>query len=169
MARTIRFKRLSPAAKTPEHQTERAAGFDLAVHAVFSTDDTGAEVRRDLPEGARVALAPFCAMNIGTGIALDMSAIRVANSNPCVLLVPRSSMGRKGLRLLNTVGVIDADYQGELILAVRNESNTPLELEAGQRIAQGILTLAASIVFCETLEFAEATERGAGGFGSTGS
>ena len=67
----------------------------------------------------------------------------------------------------NKVGVIDADYRGEIMVALHNHSNQPAEIENGERIAQMVITPFLTAEFVETAELDE-TERGAGGFGSTG-
>ena len=74
---------------------------------------------------------------------------------------------KKGLAPANKVGVIDADYRGEIMVALHNHSNQPAEIENGERIAQMVITPFLTAEFVETAELDE-TERGAGGFGSTG-
>jgi dUTP pyrophosphatase len=86
------------------------------------------------------------------------------------ILVPRSSVGRKGLRLSNTVGVIDSDYRGEIILSCYAEKGSPIDIKAGDRIAQ-LLILPAPKVFTQSvrsLDELTTTTRGTAGFGSTG-
>lgn len=84
------------------------------------------------------------------------------------LLVPRSGLGRRGLMLTNTVGIIDSDYRGEIIVSVRNMSNVPLIIAEGDRFCQ--------LIICHYLHIdpkivddLDDTDRGDGGFGSTGS
>lgn len=79
----------------------------------------------------------------------------------------RSSMSIKGLVLANSVGVIDSDYRGEILLAIKNTSARNIMIEHGQRLAQGILEKLERCVLEEGT--VDVTERGAGGFGSTGS
>ena len=86
------------------------------------------------------------------------------------LLVPRSSTGKKGLRLLNTVGIIDSDYRGEIILSCMMDNDIGLKLEAGDRVAQ-MLVLPYAPLFPQavySLQDLTPTARGTAGFGSTG-
>jgi len=86
------------------------------------------------------------------------------------LIYIRSSVGRMGVRLANGTGVIDPDYQGELIQCLHNYGGKPICFEAGDRVAQLIVTPQISINkhLQVVTEFASATERGTGGFGSSG-
>ena len=82
--------------------------------------------------------------------------------------MPRSGLGHKhGIVLGNLVGLIDSDYQGELMVSVWNRSQTAFSLEPGERLAQYVLVPVVQAEFDLVNEF-EATERGAGGFGHTG-
>src|SRR5690606_1325792 len=84
------------------------------------------------------------------------------------LILPRSGLGHKhGIVLGNLVGLIDSDYQGELMVSVWNRSQTVFSLEPGERLAQYVLVPVVQAEFDLVNEF-EATERGAGGFGHTG-
>lgn len=83
------------------------------------------------------------------------------------LLVPRSSMSKTPLRCANSVGVIDADYRGELSIAYENISCSDYMIFRGDRIAQLIIVPVAMVDVVEVDELSE-TERGAGGYGSTG-
>lgn len=84
------------------------------------------------------------------------------------LILPRSGLGHKhGIVLGNLVGLIDSDYQGELMVSVWNRSQTAFTLEPGERLAQYVLVPVIQAQFDIVNEF-EATERGAGGFGHTG-
>ena len=84
------------------------------------------------------------------------------------LLVPRSGLGRRGLMLTNTVGIIDSDYRGEIIVSVRNMSNVPLIIAEGDRFCQ-IIICPYLHVEPEVVDDLDDTDRGDGGFGSTGS
>ncbi len=87
------------------------------------------------------------------------------------LVVPRSSTGRLGLRLANTVGIIDSDYRGPIILAFINDTEYPVELDKGQRIAQLIICPFATQICpvqVNKLEDLSSTKRDKAGFGSTG-
>lgn len=86
------------------------------------------------------------------------------------LIYVRSSVGRMGVRLANGTGVIDPDYQGELLLALHNYGGKPINFDMGDRVAQLIVTSQISINkhLHVVSEFTNQTERGEGGFGSSG-
>ncbi|WP_353143805.1 dUTP diphosphatase [Acinetobacter pragensis] len=95
-------------------------------------------------------------------------AIYIQDSNFAGLVLPRSGLGHKhGIVLGNLVGLIDSDYQGELMVSVWNRGQAAFSLEPGERLAQYILVPVVQAEFDLVDEF-EATERGAGGFGHTG-
>ena len=86
----------------------------------------------------------------------------------CGLLVPRSSLGIKKIHLTNTLGIIDSDYQGELIVPLTNNGTQPFHVEVGQRIAQLVVIPVVNIHWTPVLYFSATTNRSKGGFGSTG-
>ncbi|MGE4314877.1 dUTP diphosphatase [Acinetobacter sp.] len=95
-------------------------------------------------------------------------AIYIEDANFAGLILPRSGLGHKhGIVLGNLVGLIDSDYQGELMVSVWNRSQTVFTLQPGERLAQYVLVPVVQAQFDIVNEF-EATERGAGGFGHTG-
>ena len=99
---------------------------------------------------------------IGTGIAIHLD-----DPGYAAIVLPRSGMGTKGLILGNTIGLIDSDYQGEIILSVWNRSSDPIKINAMDRIAQLIIIPVIQPEF-NFVESFEQTERGSNGFGSTG-
>ena len=100
---------------------------------------------------------------IKTGLAIYIEDVNFAG-----MILPRSGLGHKhGIVLGNLVGLIDSDYQGELMVSVWNRSQTAFRLEQGERLAQYVLVPVVQAQFNLVEEF-EATERGAGGFGHTG-
>jgi dUTP pyrophosphatase len=135
----------------PAYGSAHAAGLDL--HACL--------------DGPLRLEAQAPAVLISSGIA-----IHIADPEWCALVFPRSGAGhRKGLVLGNTVGVIDADYQGPCTLSAwnRNPPGTPpIEIQPGERIAQLVLTRVTRPRFRVVTTFSAATGRRAGGFGSTG-
>lgn len=95
-------------------------------------------------------------------------SIYIADSNYAGLILPRSGLGHKhGIVLGNLVGLIDSDYQGELMISVWNRSSTAFTLEAGERLAQYVIVPVMHAEFEIVDEFV-ATERGSGSFGHTG-
>ncbi len=95
-------------------------------------------------------------------------AIHVADPGLCAMLLPRSGLGHKhGVVLGNLVGLIDSDYQGQLMVSCWNRGNTSFTIEPGERIAQMVLVPVVQAEFKLVEEFNE-SERGAGGFGHSG-
>ena len=140
------FKKLDPRATTPAYGSEYAAGADL--YAVADAD---------------IAIAPGATVLVHTGIAMEIPLGYVG------LIYARSGLASKrGLAPANKVGVIDADYRGELMVALHNHSSVTQTVAHGERIAQLVIAPYLTAVFSETEELSD-TVRGAGGFGSTGS
>lgn len=95
-------------------------------------------------------------------------AIHIADPGFAALVLPRSGLGhKKGIVLGNLVGLIDSDYQGELMLSLWNRSAEPFEVAPFERLAQMIIVPVVQPEF-RVVESFESTERGEGGFGSTG-
>ncbi|PNP98046.1 dUTP diphosphatase [Moraxella sp. RCAD0137] len=101
---------------------------------------------------------------IGTGLS-----IYIADPNYAGIILPRSGLGHKhGIVLGNLVGLIDADYQGELMVSVWNRSATDFVLHPAERMAQYMVVPVVRPSFEIVDEFSDVSERGAGGFGSSG-
>ena len=101
---------------------------------------------------------------IPTGIA-----IHIADNSLCGMILPRSGLGHKhGIVLGNLVGLIDSDYQGQLFISIWNRSHTEFTLNPMERIAQLVIVPVVQAAFEVVEEFAPNSERGVGGFGSTG-
>lgn len=101
---------------------------------------------------------------IPTGIA-----IHIADNSLCGMILPRSGLGHKhGIVLGNLVGLIDSDYQGQLFISIWNRSHTEFILNPMERIAQLVIVPVVQASFEVVDEFAPNSERGIGGFGSTG-
>ncbi len=97
-------------------------------------------------------------------------AIYIANPDYVGLIMPRSGLGHKhGIVLGNLTGVIDADYQGELMVSIWNRSKTDYILQPAERMAQYLVVPVVRPVFDIVDDFTNISERGAGGFGSSGS
>ncbi len=113
---------------------------------------------------APVILAPNAWQLIPTGLA-----IHLADPGYAAMLLPRSGLGHKyGIVLGNLVGLIDSDYQGQLMVSAWNRSDVPFTIEPMERIAQMVIVPVVQAQFRVVDEFAASTERGAGGYGSTG-
>ncbi len=127
----------------------------------YATDlSAGMDVRADLSEP--VVLAPLGRAMIPTGLYLEIPA------GYEVQVRPRSGLAaKKGVTVLNAPGTIDADYRGEVKVILVNLSSEPFTVEAGERIAQLVLARHEKISWEETGSLSE-SERGEGGFGSTG-
>lgn len=144
----IEIKILNPIInnKLPEYATPGSAGLDL---------------RACINE--KKILMPNQTIMIPTGIA-----IHIRNENYAGLILPRSGLGHKyGIVLGNLVGLIDADYQGELKLSIWNRSENTQTIHPLERIAQLVIIPIVQTNFTIVEKFAE-SHRGSGGFGSTG-
>ena len=142
----VRIKKLRENAVVPTYGSEFAAGADLYAAVEES-----------------VTIAPSETKLIPTGIAME---IPVGYAG---FIYARSGLAsKKGLAPANKVGVVDADYRGEVMVALHNHGTVEQTIEAGERIAQMVIApfITANFIVSETLED---TVRGAGGFGSTGS
>lgn len=109
-----------------------------------------------------IYIYPNQCRKIGTGIAIHLD-----DPGYAAIVLPRSGLGAKGLILGNTIGLIDSDYQGEIILSVWNRSSEPIRINSMDRIAQLIIIPVIQPEF-NFVESFEETERGSNGFGSTG-
>ena len=110
-----------------------------------------------------LTVAPGEADLIATGIA-----IHLADPGLAAMVLPRSGLGhRHGIVLGNLVGLIDSDYQGQIFVSLWNRSRTPFILNPLERIAQLVVVPVVQVAFNVVDDFAE-SDRGAGGFGSTG-
>lgn len=139
-------QRLGDTIPLPEYATDGSAGLDL---------------RACLQEA--VTLNPGETLLIPTGMA-----IYIEDSSLAAMILPRSGLGHKhGVVLGNLVGLIDSDYQGELMVSCWNRGNTPFTIEIGERLAQLVLVPVVQAKFKQVEEFS-ATERGTGGFGHSG-
>ena len=111
-----------------------------------------------------VTLQPNAWQLIPTGIAIHLD-----NPNFAAMILPRSGLGHKhGIVLGNLVGLIDSDYQGQLMVSAWNRSPTPFTIEPMERIAQLVIVPVVQAQFNVVTDFAAESERGAGGYGSTG-
>ena len=148
--RSVELKILNPRIGTdlplPKRATSGSAGLDLRACI---------DQAIDLPPGA-TELIP-------TGIA-----IHLADPGLAAVIVPRSGLGhRHGIVLGNLVGLIDSDYQGELLISCWNRGQKSFRIEPGERIAQLVAVPVVPVEF-EVVESFEQSRRGAGGFGHTG-
>ena len=138
--------RLGDSIPLPQPATSASAGMDL--RAALET---------------ALTLAPGESALVPSGIA-----IHIGDPGWCALIVPRSGLGHKhGLVMGNLVGVIDADYQGPLMISCWNRGQQPYTIEVGDRIAQLLLVPVAQARMKVVTAFAP-SQRGEGGFGSTG-
>lgn len=127
-----------------------------------TTGSAGLDLRACLDEPQ--TLAPGASLLVPTGISIYLQDPRYA-----AMILPRSGLGHKnGIVLGNLVGLIDADYQGPLMVSVWNRSQAAFVLNPMERIAQLVVVPVMQVTFNVVDAFTE-TERGAGGFGSTGS
>jgi dUTP pyrophosphatase len=113
---------------------------------------------------APLTLQPNAWQLVPTGMAIHLK-----DPNYAALILPRSGLGHKhGIVLGNLVGLIDSDYQGQLMVSAWNRSDVAFTIEPMERIAQLVIVPVVQAQFHLVDEFEAATERGAGGYGSTG-
>lgn len=145
MTQKVRFQKLDDRAVQPQYGSAYAAGADL--YAVLD---------------APLTLAAGETALVHTGLAVEIPEGFVG------LVCARSGLATKrGLAPANKVGVIDADYRGEIMVALHNHGTLPQTIEHGERVAQLLLMPYLTAVY-EEAESLTDTDRGAGGFGSTG-
>jgi len=131
----------------PEYATPGSAGLDLRACI-------------DAP----LELAPNAWQLVSTGLA-----IHLADPAYAAMILPRSGLGHKhGIVLGNLVGLIDSDYQGPLMVSAWNRSSTAYTLAPMERLAQLVIVPVVQASFRVVKDFGQPTERGAGGYGSTG-
>jgi len=94
--------------------------------------------------------------------------VHINDSDICAIIMPRSGLGVKGILPANVVGLIDSDYQGELIVHLKNYSDTEYVVQNGDRIAQLVFMPVFRAEFTIVDDWSVRTKRGEGGFGSTG-
>jgi dUTP pyrophosphatase len=150
MNHEVKFRPLDPRIggefPLPQYATEHSAGMDLRAMV-------------DQP----IELAPGDAQLVPTGLA-----IHIGDPGLCAVIVPRSGLGHKqGLVMGNLVGVIDADYQGPLMVSLWNRGRLPVTIAPGDRVAQLVFLPVVRAVFRQVEAF-EDSARGQGGFGHTG-
>ena len=127
-----------------------------------SADAAGYDLYACPADGQCVTIAPHATAMIGTGLALAIPAGYFGG------VFARSGLASKqGLRPANCVGVIDADYRGECTVALHNDTDAPRTVAPGDRIAQLVILPFLAAEFAEA-DALDETDRGAGGFGSTG-
>lgn len=142
---SINIKKLQENAKIPTCGSAEAAGYDL-----YATNDV------------ELHIPPHHTMMIGTGLAIELP------TGTFGAIFARSGLAsKKGLRPANCVGVVDSDYRGEVKVALHNDSDSFMSIEPHERIAQLVIIPYVPVSFVETEELSNA-ERGANGFGSTG-
>lgn len=141
----IEIKKLNENAVIPTRGSEQAAGYDL-----YAATD------------APVTIQPHEAVKIGTGLA-----IAVPDGYFGAIFARSGLAAKQGLRPANCVGVADSDYRGEYIVALHNDTDFERTIAPKERIAQLVVMPYLAVEFEEVDELSE-TERGAGGFGSTG-
>ena len=141
----INFVRTNDLAKVPTHGSEYAAGYDL--YAATSYD---------------VTIEPHKTVQFDTGLRMELP------TGTFGAIYARSGLATKqGLRPANCCGIVDSDYRGNIIVALHNDTDNPVIIPPDERIAQLVVVPYLSVEFEEVTELSE-TQRGDGGFGSTG-
>ncbi|EPE2796883.1 dUTP diphosphatase [Acinetobacter baumannii] len=136
-------------------------GKEWPLPSYATAGSAGLDLRACLDEA--IEIEPGQTVLVKTGMAIYIHDVNFAG-----LILPRSGLGHKhGIVLGNLVGLIDSDYQGELMVSVWNRGQATFRLEPGERLAQYVLVPVVQAEFEQVEEFEE-TLRGAGGFGHTG-
>lgn len=143
----IRIKKLTDTATLPTQGSAQAAGYDIYA---------------DIPAGS-LLINPGQIQKVSTGICAAPEEDDVA-----LCLFPRSGLATKqGVTLINSIGLVDSDYRGEIIVPLVNLGSQPVTINDGDRIAQ-LVVLGITRAEFEEVEELDETERSDGGFGSTG-
>ena len=133
-----------------------------AMPAYATPGSAGLDLRACLTEP--LTLAPNAWQLVPTGMALYL-----ADPHYAAMILPRSGMGHKhGIVLGNLVGLIDSDYQGQLMVSAWNRTDVPFTIEPMERIAQLVIVPVVQASFNVVDEFADVSQRATGGYGSTG-
>ncbi|KAB0536877.1 dUTP diphosphatase [Pseudochrobactrum algeriensis] len=139
---------------------EHAAGLDLPAYE--TSGSAGVDLRAAVPEDRQIVLLPGRRTLVPTGLIFELEEGYEAQ------IRPRSGLAFKhGITCLNTPGTIDSDYRGEVKVLLINLGDDDFRIERGMRIAQAVISPVVQVEIEERSEVGE-TERGAGGFGSTG-
>lgn len=142
----------------PEYATENSAGFDLRVTKVINPFYTAAD---NIDEKGFI-IPPMCRVLVGTDLFIELPAGKEMD------IRPRSGLVMKeGITVLNSPGTIDADYRGEIGIILYNSDHHYKRIAFGDRVAQGVIIDACQAVFVSVDKLSE-TDRGTGGFGSSG-
>lgn len=163
----LKFKKIHPKAIIPKRATPCSAGLDLHIileeGSMVTTNDIETTVYAETGGKLITSIPPHSTLLVRTGLSVQPEREDVA-----LLVYPRSGLSTKhGIDLANCVAVIDSDYRGEIRIPLRNNSDETFFLRDGDRVAQLVVT---PVLFADTEEADELdeTERGTGGFGSTG-
>jgi dUTP pyrophosphatase len=148
-------------ARLPVRILDARIGRDYPLPHYATPGSAGLDLRACLD--APLALQPGATQLIPTGIAIHLDDPGLA-----AVLLPRSGLGHKhGIVLGNLVGLIDSDYQGQVMVSCWNRGQSAFTIEPGERIAQMVIVPVVQVEF-DVVEAFTASDRGAGGFGSSG-
>ncbi|UCG73995.1 MAG: dUTP diphosphatase [Chromatiales bacterium] len=147
--------------KVPLRILDERLGRDFPLPDYATPGSAGVDLRACVD--APLTVAPGATELIPTGIAMHLEDPGLAAT-----ILPRSGLGHKhGIVLGNLVGLIDSDYQGEILVSCWNRGNEPFQIEPGLRLAQLVIVPVVQVQF-EVVEGFASSQRGAGGFGHTG-
>ncbi len=145
-----------PGDRFPRYATNEAAAIDLRACNIQGQDFD------------HVVIAPGGRVKFGAGFAVDCGYMPRNGFKTAALVLPRSGLGSKGYVLSNLVGLIDGDYQGEIIVTLWNASEDEFTVKQFDRIAQLMFVPVFHAPLVTVSEFSRKTRRGTNGFGSTG-
>lgn len=146
---TFKVKKLTKLVQIPKYATEGSACFDFFIPG-------------DPQSMSGITLMPGRQVTVPLGLAFELQP------NTCLQIYSRSGHAKNGIRLANSVAIIDSDYRGEVLVMLRNDGDKPVVLYPGNKIAQGMIVDVTKKYRAEVVEELSETARGTGGFGSTG-
>lgn len=160
---------------SPSYATARAAAIDLRACTVHDPVQGVSRMEHNLPGCCQsFALRPGDRVKFGTGVAVHLDSLVCAEAemdDPLTfagMCLPRSGLGAQGIVISNLVGLIDPDYQGEICITMWNTGTEAFIVKPLDRLCQMVIVPVIRPEFVRVDEFSGATQRGAGGFGSTG-
>ncbi len=154
---TVEIKQINPNAILPKRATHGSAGYDLFLPSDWEPPTLNGATKL-------VTLYPREILTIGLGWAIDL-----LNPGYMFVMLPRSGTGSRGLHLANVAGIVDSDYQGEVILKLTNVTDSTITFDPKAAVAQGFIVPVCSAMWVPVTDFGRVTSRGEGGFGHTDS
>ena len=157
----VKFKKLTDTAIVPKYKTAEAAGMDMYADEDVTILPRGHKTTEAAGDGF-IQICETGVLLVKTGIAIELPEGYEAQVRP------RSGLALRGISVLNSPGTVDSDYRGEVCVIIINHDTEPFEIKKGDRIAQMVVSPVTRAEMVEVQELSS-SDRGSGGFGSTGS